>query len=73
MFLPATLPARNGHTGQFVSPVSPETWIIGAVALAACVTASVFAFRGSRPDKVAASLAAVFIILLIVIYARALA
>ena len=73
MFLPATFPARNGHTGKFFGPVSTETWVIGAVTLAACIVASVFAFRGSRPDKVAASLASVFIILLIVEYAKAVA
>jgi hypothetical protein len=73
MFLPATFPARNGHTGKFFGPVSTETWVIGAVTLAACIVASVFAFRGSRPDKVAASLASVFIILLIVMYAKAVA
>jgi len=73
MFLPATFPARNGHTGRFFGPVSTELWIIGGMTLTACIVAAVFAFRGSRPDKVAASLAAVFIILLIVMYAKAVA
>jgi len=71
MFLPATFPARSGHTGKFLGPVSPETWFIGGITLVACIAAAVFAFRGSRPDKVAASLAGVFIILLTVMYAKA--
>ena len=73
VFLPATFPARNGHTGKFLGPVSTEAWVIGGTTLVACVVAAVFAFRGSRPDRVAASLAAVFIILLIVMYANAVA
>jgi len=72
VYLPATFPARNGHTGKFLGPISTETWVLGGVTLIACIVASAFAFRGSRPDKVAASLAAVFIILLIVMYVKAL-
>ena len=72
MFLPSTFPARNGHTGKFLGPVSTQIWVIGGVTLLACIIASGIAFRGSRADKVAAGLAAVFIILVIVMYAEAI-
>ena len=73
IFLPATFPARNGHTGKFLGPVSTDIWIIGGVTLAVCIGAIVFAFRGSLPDKVAATVAALFVLALLLMYAEAVA
>ncbi len=59
MFIPALLPAKNGHTGKFMSPVSTELWLITAITIIASLTLAVFAFRhGTRPDRVAGVLAA---------------
>jgi hypothetical protein len=71
VFLPAIFPSRNGDTGRFISPVSTDTWIIGGVTLAICIGASVWAFRGSRPDKIAESVATLLIVILLMMYAAA--
>jgi hypothetical protein len=57
IFLPATLPAKNGHTGKLMAPVSTEMWFVVGTVAVVCFAAAVFAFvRSGKPDKVAAVL-----------------
>jgi predicted permease len=68
MFIPALLPAKNGHTGKFMAPVSAELWAITAITIVASLALAVFAFRrGTRPDRVAGVLAALLAAALVAI------
>ena len=66
MFIPALLPAKNGHTGKLMAPVSFELWTVTAITIIASLAFAMFAFRrGTRPDRVAAVIATVLCVLLI--------
>jgi hypothetical protein len=68
VFLPNTFPAR-GPSG-FLGQVSTQAWITAAVTVAVCLGASVFAVvRGGMADRVAAVIAALFTLVLIVMFA----
>ena len=66
--LMATFPARLVESGVGTSiqePVSASAWILSAAFIGLCVSACIPAFRrGSRVDRIVASLAALLVVLL---------
>jgi cytochrome bd-type quinol oxidase subunit 2 len=71
VFLPATFPARNGHTGKFMGSVGWEVWAMNAVTIVVCIFACAIAMRGSRVDKVAGFVAALLVIVLLIVFGEA--
>ena len=70
MLLPALRPAHR--SGDHPGPIPTETWVIVIAAVTICIVLGIFALlRGSFGDRIAVGMAALFVIWLIVIFARA--